>query len=44
LNCTYRPFCGNGVLDTADGETCDDGNLISGDGCSSFCTIETLIH
>lgn len=22
-------------------ETCDDGNLISGDGCSSSCTIET---
>ena len=44
LNCTYRPACGNGVIDTADGETCDDGNLISGDGCSSFCTIETLIH
>jgi cysteine-rich repeat protein len=38
LNCTYRPSCGNGVVDKEDGETCDDGNTISGDGCSSFCT------
>ncbi len=30
--------CGNTVLDS--GETCDDGNIISGDGCSATCTIE----
>lgn len=30
--------CGNGFLE--DGETCDDGNLIGGDGCSPTCTIE----
>lgn len=29
-------FCGNGVTDGA--ETCDDGNLIDGDGCDSNCT------
>lgn len=23
------------------GETCDDGNLLSNDGCSSLCVIET---
>ncbi len=30
--------CGNGVIDP--GETCDDGNTTSGDGCSSTCQIE----
>jgi len=30
--------CGNGVLDA--GETCDDGNLASGDGCNAQCQIE----
>ncbi len=29
--------CGNGVVDQADGETCDDGNIIDGDGCSANC-------
>jgi len=27
--------CGNGIIDV--GETCDDGNTIDGDGCSSTC-------
>jgi ELWxxDGT repeat protein/cysteine-rich repeat protein len=27
--------CGNGVLDA--GETCDDGNLVNGDGCDANC-------
>lgn len=31
--------CGDGVVDP--GEQCDDGNTVSGDGCSSTCTIET---
>jgi cysteine-rich repeat protein len=31
-------LCGNGVINPP--ETCDDGNTTSGDGCSSFCTIE----
>jgi fibro-slime domain-containing protein len=30
--------CGNGILES--GETCDDGNAASGDGCSSTCQIE----
>lgn len=30
--------CGDGVLDLV--ETCDDGNLLSGDGCDSFCDTE----
>jgi len=32
------PLCGNGVIDP--GEQCDDGNTVSGDGCSSTCTTE----
>lgn len=31
--------CGNRVLDS--GETCDDGNLTSGDGCSASCQSES---
>jgi cysteine-rich repeat protein len=30
--------CGDGVVDS--GEQCDDGNTVSGDGCSATCTIE----
>lgn len=32
------PVCGNGVIE--EGEGCDDGNTVSGDGCSSTCQIE----
>ncbi len=31
--------CGNGILQN--GEQCDDGNTLSGDGCSSTCTTES---
>ncbi|MEY4512016.1 MAG: hypothetical protein RLZZ450_4138, partial [Pseudomonadota bacterium] len=35
----YRiPGCGDGGIDP--GETCDDGDLVAGDGCSATCTIE----
>jgi len=30
--------CGDGVVDTGDGETCDDGNLDDGDGCHENCS------
>ena len=33
-----EPYCGDGNLDP--GEQCDDGNNVSGDGCSSVCTTE----
>lgn len=33
-----EPVCGNG--DKEPGEECDDGNTITGDGCSSICTVE----
>lgn len=35
-----RNLCGNGVLNA--GEQCDDGNAISGDGCSASCTLEEI--
>lgn len=33
------PVCGNGTVET--GETCDDGNTNSGDGCTSSCQLGT---
>jgi len=30
--------CGDGLND---GEACDDGNFLDGDGCSHLCTVET---
>lgn len=35
---SVAPICGNGVLEA--GEECDDGNTVSGDGCSSTCMTE----
>ena len=32
--------CGNGAVDDGSVETCDDGNTVSGDGCSSVCELE----
>jgi cysteine-rich repeat protein len=32
--------CGNGIIEA--GETCDDGNLLNGDGCSSTCQDECV--
>ncbi|RIL06860.1 MAG: hypothetical protein DCC71_05175 [Proteobacteria bacterium] len=32
--------CGNGIREGA--EQCDDGNLVSGDGCSSACSAEPI--
>jgi len=31
------PVCGNGEVEQ--GEVCDDGNLVSGDGCNSTCSL-----
>ncbi len=33
-----KGLCGNGIIDTAAGEVCDDGNIVDGDGCSADCT------
>jgi cysteine-rich repeat protein len=38
--------CGNGKIE--DGEECDDGNTVDGDGCSAQCkfvaTVDTYVH
>lgn len=31
------PECGNRLIEASTGETCDDGNRMSGDGCSALC-------
>jgi len=37
--CVPAPvICGNGIVE--EGESCDDGNLIDGDGCSSVCAFD----
>ena len=33
-----EPVCGNGLME--EGETCDDGNTVDGDGCDSNCQFE----
>jgi cysteine-rich repeat protein len=35
------PVCGNHLLE--EGEQCDDGNLVDGDGCSAECSEEPLL-
>lgn len=39
LDCSRRR-CGDGITDTAAGESCDDGNRRDGDGCSASCQRE----
>ncbi|XP_027632546.1 pappalysin-2 isoform X1 [Tupaia chinensis] len=34
------PYCGDGKVSGSLGEECDDGDLLSGDGCSSACKLE----
>jgi len=38
--CFFGPYCGDGILQTVQGEECDDGNNDNGDFCSAACTIE----
>lgn len=42
-DCTlqYVPYCGDENIDS--GETCDDGNNVSNDGCSATCQLEGSI-
>lgn len=35
--------CGNGTLESACEEECDDGDVSSGDGCSASCQTETCV-
>jgi fibro-slime domain-containing protein len=32
--------CGNGAIDQSQGESCDDGNTASSDGCNAICQVE----
>ena len=36
----YAPYCGDKTVQSAYGERCDDGNNVSGDGCSNSCKTE----
>ncbi|HET9062964.1 MAG TPA: hypothetical protein VFO62_06720 [Candidatus Binatia bacterium] len=38
-DCT-APSCGDWAVNGAAGETCDDGNVADGDGCSSVCACD----
>ena len=38
IGVTNVPICGNTLVET--GETCDDGNILNGDGCSATCATE----
>jgi cysteine-rich repeat protein len=41
-NCTRLPppNCGDGIVMTAEGEQCDDGNTVDCDGCNHLCETE----
>jgi len=39
----WAPYCGDGILQSNYGEECDDGNNVSGDGCSSLCRTEAAL-
>ena len=36
------PWCGNRLTEVLAGEACDDGNMISNDGCSATCAWEGM--
>ncbi|XP_047561665.1 pappalysin-2 [Lutra lutra] len=38
------PYCGDGKVAGSLGEECDDGDLLSGDGCSRTCQLEEGFH
>ncbi|CAK7309893.1 PAPPA2 [Vulpes lagopus] len=38
------PYCGDGKVSGSLGEECDDGDLLSGDGCSRACQLEEGFH
>ncbi len=41
--CVPRPTCSNLSLDSQKGETCDDGGLLTNDGCSPKCKLQTTL-
>ena len=40
VQCQFGPYCGDGILQSPQGEQCDDGNNVSGDFCSAICKVE----
>jgi fibro-slime domain-containing protein len=42
--CKNVPRCGDGRVDSLFGETCDDGNTVSNDGCSDTCQLEISVN
>jgi len=40
VSCEWGPYCGDGILQSPQGEQCDDGNNDDGDFCSAICRIE----
>lgn len=38
----FGPYCGDGVTQRSNNESCDDGNRVSGDGCNASCKKENL--
>lgn len=40
VDCSFGPYCGDGILQTTFGEGCDDGNNTDGDFCSATCEVE----
>jgi len=41
--CVLGPRCGDGVIQADQGEQCDDGNLVEGDGCSAACKTTAVV-
>lgn len=41
--CVLGPRCGDGIIQSAEGEQCDDSNLVSGDGCSATCQTDVAV-
>jgi len=40
---TLGPHCGDGLVQAAQGEQCDDGNREPGDGCDNGCQAIVLL-
>ncbi|KAK2816134.1 hypothetical protein Q7C36_022405 [Tachysurus vachellii] len=38
------PYCGDGIIQSSQGEQCDDKNSVNGDGCSSRCRKEPFFN
>jgi fibro-slime domain-containing protein len=37
--CVWGPRCGDGIVQSDQGEVCDDGNTVSGDSCPANCKL-----